>query len=66
MIPSRKITTINEMIELILSIPMSVRNDTEICLEILRKGYHPDSVHVIDAALEHTRINAVYGIERAA
>jgi hypothetical protein len=47
---SRKITTLDEMIELILSIPESVRDDTEICLEILRKGYHPNSVHMIDAA----------------
>jgi hypothetical protein len=50
MIPLRKITTLDEMVELILSIPTSVRDDTEICLEILRKGYHPNSVHMIDAA----------------
>jgi|LakMenE18May11ns_1017448.scaffolds.fasta_scaffold6726176_1 hypothetical protein len=50
MIPLRKITTLDEMVDLILSIPESVRDDTEICLEILRKGYHPNSVHMIDAA----------------
>jgi hypothetical protein len=50
MTPSRKITTLDEMVDLILSIPESVRDDTEICLEILRKGYHPNSVHMIDAA----------------
>jgi hypothetical protein len=47
---SRKITTLDEMIELILSIPESVRNDDAIIMEILRKGYHPNSVHMIDAA----------------
>ena len=66
MIPTRKITTLNEMIELITGIHPQIRTDCEICLEIIRKGYHPDSVHVIDAALEHIRINAVYKIERAA
>ena len=50
MIPSRKIATINEMIELILSIPVSVRDDDAIIIAILRKGYHPNSVHMIDAA----------------
>ena len=50
MTPSRKITTLDEMVDLIVSIPESVRDDTEICLEILRKGYHPNSVHMIDAA----------------
>jgi hypothetical protein len=50
MIPSRKITTLDEMVELILSIPVSVRDDTEIILEILRNGYHPNSVHMIDVA----------------
>ena len=50
MTPLRKITTLDEMIELILSIPTSVRDDTEIILEILRNGYHPNSVHMIDAA----------------
>ena len=50
MVPSRKITTLDEMIELILSVSESVRDDTEICLEILRKGYHPNSVRMIDAA----------------
>jgi hypothetical protein len=44
------------MIELILSIPESVRDDTEICLEILRKGYHPNSVHMIDAAQEARKV----------
>jgi hypothetical protein len=33
-----------------LSIPESVRDDTGICLEILREGYHPNSVRMIDAA----------------
>jgi hypothetical protein len=60
---SRKITTLDEMIELILSIPESVRDDTEICLEILRKGYHPNSVHMIDAAQDRI---AVQKLEMAA
>lgn len=66
MIPTRKITTINEMIELITGIHPQIRTFDRIVIEMLQAGYHPDSVHVIDAALEHIRINAVYGIERAA
>ena len=50
MIPSRKITSLDEMVELILSIPVSVRDDDAIIIEILRNGYHPNSVHKIDAA----------------
>jgi hypothetical protein len=50
MIPSRKITSLDEMVELILSIPVSVRDDDAIIIEILRNGYHPNSVHMIDAA----------------
>jgi hypothetical protein len=50
MIPSRKITSLDEMVDLILSIPESVRDDDAIIVEILREGYHPNSVHMIDAA----------------
>lgn len=66
MIPSRKIATLNEMIELITGIHPQVRTFDRIVIEMIEASYHPDSVHVIDAALEHIRMTAVYNIERAA